>query len=211
MENQPSGPIPPSAAREQLRTAREAHDASVRRAIAPPGLILALSVFCGAQTIAPAYKGPGNVVTIVAVLSFLAELLKMSAQNQWRPLRSLPKPKWGVTEVTLISVAVLVGGVIGPHVLASHSNSALASWGPGAAVTVIVAACLFAREGFLSAPCISGVATVSRAAFRRADPRALAFTDLRDALAGAVVAVLRHPGQPGSLGFGSEQALVSAR
>jgi Mn2+/Fe2+ NRAMP family transporter len=111
MENQPLGPIPPSAAREQLRTARQAHDAS-----------------------------------IIAVLWFLAELLKMSAQNQWRPLRSLPKPRWGVTEVTLISVAVLVGGVIGPHVLASHSNSARASWGLGAAVTVIVAACLFAAK-----------------------------------------------------------------
>ena len=37
----------------------------------------------------------------------------------------------------------LVGGVAGPHLLASHGNSALASWGLGAAVTVIVAACLF--------------------------------------------------------------------
>jgi hypothetical protein len=112
----------------------------------PAGSILALSVFCGAQTVAPAYKGPGNVVTIVAVVWLLTELLKMSARNQWRPLRSLPKPKWGVTEVTLISVAVLVGGAIGPHLLASHGNSALASWGLGAAVTVIVAACLFAAK-----------------------------------------------------------------
>jgi Mn2+/Fe2+ NRAMP family transporter len=114
--------------------------------MAPTGFILALSVFCGAQTIAPAYKGPGNVVSIIAVVWFLAELLMMSARNQWRPLRSLPKPKWGVTEVTLISVAVLVGGVVGPHLLASHSNSALASWGLGAAVTVIVAVCLFAAK-----------------------------------------------------------------
>ncbi len=112
----------------------------------PAGLILALSVFCGAQTIAPAYKGPGNVVTIVAVLWFLAELVKTSAHHQWRPLRSLPKPNWGVTEATLISVAVLVGAVIGPHVFASHDNSALASWGLGAAVAVIVAACLFAAK-----------------------------------------------------------------
>jgi len=112
----------------------------------PAGFILALSVFCGAQTVAPAYKGPGNVVTIVAVVWSLAELLKMSARNQWRPLRSWPKPKWGVTEVTLISVAVLVGGVIAPHLLASHSNSSLASWGLGAAVTVIVAACLSAAK-----------------------------------------------------------------
>ena len=105
-----------------------------------------MSVFCGAQTVAPAYNGPGDVVTLIAVVWFLAELLKMSARNRWRPLRSLPKPKWGVTEVALISVAVLVGAVIGPHLLASHSNSALASWGLGVAVTVIVAACLFAAK-----------------------------------------------------------------
>lgn len=146
MENQPSGSTPDSAAREQLRAARQVHDASVRRAMPPAGFILALSVFCGAQTIAPAYKGPGNVVSIIAVVWFLGELLMMSARNRWRPLRSLPKPKWGVTEVTLISVAVLVGGVVGPHLLASHSNSALSSWGLGAAVAVIVAACLFAAK-----------------------------------------------------------------
>jgi Mn2+/Fe2+ NRAMP family transporter len=146
MENQPSGPTPPGAARVQLRAARQAHDASVRRAIAPTGFILALSVFCGAQTIAPAYKGPGNVVSIIAVVWFLAALLRLSARNEWRPLRSLPKPKWDVPEVALICFAVLVGGVIGPHLLASHSNSALASWGLGAAVTVVVAACLFAAK-----------------------------------------------------------------
>src|SRR5215469_15722544 len=125
MENHSAGSVPPGAARDQLRAARQAHDASVRRAMAPAGFILALSVFCGAQAVASAYKGPGNVVTIIAVLWSVAELLRMSARNQWRPLRSWPKPKWGVTEVTLISVAVLVGGVIGPHLLASHSNSAL--------------------------------------------------------------------------------------
>ncbi len=146
MENQSSGATPAGAAREQLRTARRAHDASVRRATAPAGFILALGVFCGAQTIAPAYKGPGNVVSILAVVWFLAELLKMSARNQWRPLRSLPKPRWGATEAGLIAVAVLVGGVIGPHVLAGHGNSALASWGLGATVTLIVAACLFAAQ-----------------------------------------------------------------
>lgn len=59
---------------------------------------------------------------------------------------TFPKPKFGVTEVTLISVAVLVGGVIGPHLLASHGNSALVSWGLGAGVTVIVAACLLAAK-----------------------------------------------------------------
>ena len=96
MEKQSSGSIPPGAAREQLRAARLAHDASVRRAIAPAGCILALGVFCGAQTVAPAYRGPGNVVTIIAVVVLLAALLKMSARNQWRSLRSLPKPKWHV-------------------------------------------------------------------------------------------------------------------
>jgi Mn2+/Fe2+ NRAMP family transporter len=105
-----------------------------------------LSVFCGAQTNAPAYKGPGNVVSIVAVVWFIAELVKLSAHNQWRSLRSLPTPKWSVTEMTLISIAVLVGAVIGPDLLANHSNSALASWGLGAAVTTIVAACLFAAK-----------------------------------------------------------------
>lgn len=146
MENQSSAPVPLGAAREQLRAAREAHDASLHRAMAPAGFILALSVFCGAQTIAPAYKGPGGVVSLVAVVWFVAELVRMSARNQWRPLRSLPKPKWGAPEVALISVAVLVGGVIGPHVLASHDNSALASLCLGAAVTVIVAACLTAAK-----------------------------------------------------------------
>ncbi len=118
----------------------------MRRSMVSTGFILALSVFCGAQTIAPAYKGPGGVVSLVAVVWFLAELVRMSARNQWRPLRSSPKPKWGASEVTLISVAVLLGGVIGPHVFASHDNSALASWGLGAAVTMTIAACLFAAK-----------------------------------------------------------------
>ena len=155
METHPSGSVAPGTAQAQLRAARQAHDASVRRATAPTRFILALSVFCGAQTIAPAYKGPGNVVSIVAVVWFLGELVRMSAHNQWRPLRAWPKPRWGVIEVTLISVAVLVG-VIGPHLMASHSNSAPASWGLGAAVTVIVASCLF----------------VARAAYRRRASRA---------------------------------------
>jgi hypothetical protein len=114
--------------------------------MAPAGFILALSVFCGAQSIAPAHKGPGNVATIIAVVWFVAELLKMAARNQWRPLRSWPKPRWGITEVLLICVAMLVGGLIGPHLLASRNNSAFVSWGLGAAVTVIVAACLFAAS-----------------------------------------------------------------
>ena len=144
MERRSERSVSPGVAREQLRAARQAHDASVRRAMAPAGLIFALSVFCGAQTVAPAYKGPGNWVTIIAAVWSLAELLKLSARNHWRPLHSWPKPKWGVIEVMLICVAVLVGGVIGPHLLASHRNSALASWGLAGAVTVTVAACLFA-------------------------------------------------------------------
>jgi hypothetical protein len=146
MENQPSGPVPPSVAREQLRAARHAHDGSVRCATLPAGFILAVSVFCGAETIAPAYKGPGDLVSIVAVVWFLAELLRLSARNRWRPLRSLPKPRWGVIEVALIAVALLVGCVVGPHLLASRSSSVVASWGPGAAVTVMVAGCLFAAK-----------------------------------------------------------------
>lgn len=146
MESQPSRPTPPSAAREHLHAARQAHDASARRATPPAGLILALSVFCGAQTVAPAYKGPGGVVSIVALAWFVAELLRMSAANRWRPLRSLPKARWGAAEVALIVVAVLVGGVVGPHLLAGDGSSAPASWGFGAAVTAIVAACLFAAK-----------------------------------------------------------------
>jgi len=144
MEKHSWGSMPDGAAREQLRAARRAHDTSVRRATVPAGLILALSVFCGVLTVPSRYKGPGNVATIVAVVWFLAELVRMAARNQWRPLRSLPKPRWGVAEVTLICVAVLVGGVVGPHVLAGRGDSALASWGLGAAVAVIVAACMFA-------------------------------------------------------------------
>lgn len=136
--------MPAGAAQEQLRAARQVHYVSVRRATVPSWCILALSVFCGVQAVAPAYKGPGNVVMIIAVVWLLAALLKISARNQWRPLRSLPKPRWGVAEVTLICVAVFVGGVIGPHVLAGYGNSALASWALGAAVAVVVAACMFA-------------------------------------------------------------------
>jgi Mn2+/Fe2+ NRAMP family transporter len=114
--------------------------------MAPAWLILVLSVFCGAQTIAPAYRGPGNVVSLIAVVLLLAALVRMSARNQWRALRSLPKPKWSVAERALIAVAVLVAGVVGPHLLAGHGDSALDSWGSGAAVTVIVAACMFAAQ-----------------------------------------------------------------
>ncbi|WP_249011168.1 hypothetical protein [Conexibacter sp. DBS9H8] len=83
---------------------------------------------------------------LVTAVWFLLELLRLSARNQWRPLRSLPKPRWGVVEVTLIGGAVLAGGVLGPHLLASRNNAPLASWGLATAVTVIVASCLFAAK-----------------------------------------------------------------
>ncbi|MGH2861521.1 MAG: hypothetical protein ACRDLT_08435 [Solirubrobacteraceae bacterium] len=146
MEKHTLGPVSAGAAREQLQAARQAHDASVRRARTPAGLILALSFFCGALALAPAHKEPGNVTTIIAVVWFVAELLNMSAHNQWRALRSLPRPKWNLTEATLICVAVLVGGLVGPHLLASRSNSALASWALAAGVTVTVAALLLAAN-----------------------------------------------------------------
>lgn len=86
------------------------------------------------------------MVTIVAVVWFVAELVKMSARNQWRPLQSLPKPRRDAVEVTLVAIAVIVGAVVGPHLLAGRGDSAPASWGLGAAVTVVVAACLFATK-----------------------------------------------------------------
>lgn len=143
MANQPSGSAPADAARDQLRDARRAHDASLGRALAPAWLILALSVFCGALTVAPRYKGPGHVLSIVAVVLLIAALFGMSARNQWDGLRAMPKPKWSVAEATLIAVAVLVGGVVGPHVLVGRAGSAVVSWGFGAAVTVAVAIFLF--------------------------------------------------------------------
>lgn len=85
-------------------------------------------------------------MTIVAVVWLVAELLKMSARNQWRPLRSLPRPKWNAIELALICIAVLTGGLVGPHLLASRNNSAVASWGLGVGVMVMVAALLFAAN-----------------------------------------------------------------
>jgi hypothetical protein len=144
MEKHMPGSVSPGAAREQLRAARQAHDASVVRATNPAGLVLALSFFCGALTLAPARQGPGGLVTIITVVWVAAELLKMSARNQWRALRSMPRPKWNFMEAMLICVAVVVGGLVGPHLLARGSNSVLVSWGLGAGVTVTVAALLFA-------------------------------------------------------------------
>lgn len=143
MENRSSWSTRPSLARQQLREARRAHDASVRRALAPAWFILALSVLCGALTVAPRYKGSGNVVSIIAVGLAVAALIGMSARHQWRALRAWPQPKWDRTELALICAAVLMGAGVGPHLLAGHGHSALVSWGLGAAVTVVVAACLF--------------------------------------------------------------------
>jgi hypothetical protein len=144
MENQSSGSIRPGEARKQLRAARRAHDVSVRRVALPAGFILGSSLYCGAQTVAPAYNGAGHVVlAIAAMLLFLAVLLTMSARSRWQ---QWPRPRVGVPEATLTVIAVLVaiGGVKGSEQLATHSNSALANWGLGGAVTAIVASCLFA-------------------------------------------------------------------
>jgi Mn2+/Fe2+ NRAMP family transporter len=114
--------------------------------LAPAWLIVVLSVFSGVLAVPSADKGPGNVGSIIAVVLLVAALIGVSARNQWRALRLMPKPRWNVTEVTLICVAVFVGVVVGPHLLASPSNSALVSRGLGAAVAVIVAGCLFAAN-----------------------------------------------------------------
>ncbi len=134
------------AAREQLRAARLAHDGSVRRAMPPAGLILAVSLFCGALTVAPSHRGPGSIVTIVALVWFVVELLRLSARNRWRALRSAPQPRWNATEFGLIVVAGVIGGLVGPHLLASHDNSTVVGWSLGAAVTVAVAVCLFTAK-----------------------------------------------------------------
>ena len=131
------------AAREQLGAARRAREASVRRAASPAGLIFSLSFFCGALPLAPAHEELGNAVTIIAVVWLLTELLMMSARNQWRALRSMPRPKWSLTEVSLICAALLVGGLVGPHLLASQTNSAVASWALAGAVSVTVGVLLF--------------------------------------------------------------------
>ncbi|MGH2856365.1 MAG: hypothetical protein ACRDMJ_02645 [Solirubrobacteraceae bacterium] len=146
MARHASGSVSPAAAQEQLRAAHQAREMSVRSAASPTGLILAMSFLCGALTLAPAHRGSGAIVSIIAVVWFVAELGWMSARNHWRPLRSLPRPRWSFTEAMLISVAVLVGGLVGPHLLAGPSNAPLASWGLAGAVAVTVATLLFAAK-----------------------------------------------------------------
>jgi len=143
MEKRVPGSVSPGMARKQLEAARRAREASVRRAANPARLILSLSFFCGALTLAPARQGMGSVVTIIAVLWFIAELLLMSARNQWRALRSMPRPKWSLLEVTLMCTAVLLGGLVGPHLLASRANSTFLSWGLAGGVALAVAVLLF--------------------------------------------------------------------
>jgi Mn2+/Fe2+ NRAMP family transporter len=143
MEKHAPGSVSPGAARERLGAARRAREASVRRAANPAGLILSLSFFCGALTLAPAHEELGGAVTIIAVLWFVAELLRMSARNEWRALRSMPRPRWNLIEVALICAALLLGGLVGPHVLASQTNSTFASWGLAGGVAVTVGVLLF--------------------------------------------------------------------
>jgi small-conductance mechanosensitive channel len=143
MERQLTSAIAPGTARDQLNAARQAHDRSLRRATPTAGLILATSSFCGALTVSSSHGGPAHVVTIVALVWFVIELLRLSARNQWRALRSMPKPNWSAAELALIVVAVTIGGFVGPHLLASHSNSTVVSWGLAVTVAIAVAACLF--------------------------------------------------------------------
>lgn len=146
MERHLPAPLPPHVASEQIRAADEAYRASVGRATPPAGLILAVSFFCGVLTTSPADRGPGHAATIVAVVWLVVELLRLSATNRWRALRSLPRAGWNALEAALIAAAIIVGSVVGPHLLASRSGSPPVSWGLGAAVTVTVAGCLFAAR-----------------------------------------------------------------
>lgn len=146
MEKHAPHSISLAMARNQLEAARHARDVSVRRAATPAGLILALSFFCGALTLAPAHQRLGSVVTIIAVLWFVAELLLMSARNQWQALRSIPRPKWSLLEVTLMGAAVLLGGFVGPHFLASQAHTTFGSWGIAGAVAATVAVLLFSAN-----------------------------------------------------------------
>lgn len=143
MENHAPRPISANAARQQLESARRVRDASVRRASTPAGLIVSVSLLCGALTLGPAHQRLGSVVTIVAVAGLVLELVIMSARNQWLALRSLPRPRWSRFEVTLICVALLLGVVVGPHILASRANSGSLSWGLAAGVAAAVAGLLF--------------------------------------------------------------------
>lgn len=92
MESQSSDPVVPAATRAQLRDARRAHDAAMRRATGPAWIILVISAFCGMQTVAPTYRGPGSVVTLVTVVLLMVALLRLAARNGWVAMRASPKP-----------------------------------------------------------------------------------------------------------------------
>lgn len=143
MENHLPRPVSANAARQQLEASRRVREASVRRATTPAGVILSVSFLCGALTLAPAHQHLGSGVTMIAVVCLVLELLILSARNQWVALRSMPRPRWSRFEVTLICVALLLGGVVGPHTLASRANSVALSWGLAAGVALAVAALLF--------------------------------------------------------------------
>lgn len=83
---------------------------------------------------------------VIAVSLLVAELLLISARNHWRALRSMPRPKWSLVEVALMFAAVLLGGFVGPHLLASQTNSTFVSWGLAGAVAVTVAVLLLAAN-----------------------------------------------------------------
>jgi hypothetical protein len=138
--------VSPGAAGEQLSLARRAHAVSVRRATTPAGLILVVSFFSGVLTLTPAQRGPGHVLTIIAVAGLVLELVRLSARNHWEALRSLPQPKWNLTELAFMGLALIVAGLIGPHLLADRNRSELVSYVLGAAVMVTVAVLLFAAN-----------------------------------------------------------------
>lgn len=109
-------------------------------------MILVVSFFSGVLTLTPAQRGPGHMLTIIAVVGLVVELVRLSARNQWEALRSLPRAKWNLTELALAGLALVVAALIGPHLLADRSRSELASYALGAAVMVTVAVLLFAAN-----------------------------------------------------------------
>jgi hypothetical protein len=146
MEKRAPGSVSPGIARQQLDAARRARAGSARRASNPAGLVLSVSFFCGAMTLAPGRPPLASGVTILAVVWLVAELLIMSARNGWRALRSMPRPRRSLLESTLVIGAMLLGGVIGPHLLASRANSSWVSWSLAAGVAIRVAFLRFGAD-----------------------------------------------------------------
>jgi hypothetical protein len=92
----------------------------------------------------PTPASRGHVAGVGSAVWLLAALVHMSIRHRWCALRSRSTPRWAAPEVTLICVAVLLGGFIGSHLVAGLGRTAVASGGLGAAVAVIVAVCMFA-------------------------------------------------------------------